>query len=80
VQVTGGDPLGDGLGELRGELVHVGELVGHGHRDLLAGGRLGHAGANLLGERELTAQVVCAFGADPEVGAGGGDPVGLAQA
>jgi hypothetical protein len=34
VQVARGDPLGDRLGELRGDLVHVGELVGHRHRDV----------------------------------------------
>ena len=47
VQVAGGDPLGDRLGELRGDLVHVGELVGHRDRDLLAGGSFGDAGADL---------------------------------
>jgi hypothetical protein len=30
VQVVGRYPLGDGLGELRDDLVHVGEAVGHG--------------------------------------------------
>ena len=77
VQVGAGDPLRDGLGELRGDLVHVGEPVGHRHRDLLAGRALGDAGADRIGERELAAQVVGALGRDPEVGADGGDPVGL---
>ena len=47
VQVAAGDPLRDGLGELRGDLVHVGEAVGHRDRDLLAGRALGDAGADL---------------------------------
>jgi hypothetical protein len=55
VQVAGGDPRRDRLGELGGELVHVGEPVGHRHRDLLARGALSDAGADLLGERELAA-------------------------
>ena len=80
VQVGAGDPLRDGLGELRGDLVHVGEPVGHRHRDLLAGRALGDAGADLLGERELAAEVVRALGRDAEVGADGGDPVGLRAA
>ena len=79
VQVGAGDPLGDRLGELRGELVHVGEPVGHRHRDLLAGRAFGDAGADRLGERELAAEVVRALGRDAEVGADGGDPVGLRQ-
>ena len=79
VQVGAGDPLRDRLGELRGDLVHVGEAVGHRHRDLLAGRALGDAGADRIGERELAAQVVGALGRDPEVGADGGDPVGLRQ-
>ena len=77
VQVGAGDPLRDRLGELRGDLVHVGEPVGHRHRDLLAGRALGDAGADLVRERELAAQVVGALGRDAEVGADGGDPVGL---
>ena len=80
VQVGAGDPLRDGLGELRGDLVHVGEAVGHRHRDLLAGRALGDAGADRVGERELAAEVVRALGRDAEVGADGGDPVGLAAA
>ena len=60
--------------------VHVGEAVGHRDRQLLAGGPLGDAGADLVGERQLAAEVVRALGADPEVGADGGDPVVLAQA
>ena len=77
VQVGAGDPLRDGLGELRGDLVHVGEPVGHRHRDLLAGRALGDAGADRIRERELAAQVVGALGRDAEVGADRGDPVGL---
>ena len=77
VQVGAGDPLRDGLGELRGDLVHVGEAVGHRDRDLLAGRALGDAGADRVGERELAAEVVRALGRDAEVGADGGDPVGL---
>jgi hypothetical protein len=77
VQVGGGDPLRDGLGELRCDLVHVGEAVGHRHGDLLAGRALGDAGADRIGERELAAQVVRALGRDPEVGAHRGDSVGL---
>ena len=61
VQVAGGDPLRDRLGELRCDLVHVGEPVGHRHRDLLAGRPLGDAGADLLGEGELAAKVVRAL-------------------
>ena len=63
VQVAGGDPLRDRLGELRGDLVHVGELVGHRHRDLLAGRPFGDAGADRLGQRQLAAEVVRALGA-----------------
>ena len=80
VQVAGGDPLGDRLGELRGGLVHVGELVRHRHRDLLAARSFGDAGADLLREGELTAEVVRPLWGDAEVGADGGDPVLLAQA
>ena len=80
VQVAGGDPLGDRLGELRGELVHVGELVGHRHRDLLAGRALGDTGADLLWQGELAAKVVRPLRGDAEVGADGGDPVCFAQA
>ena len=79
VQVGAGDPLRDRLGELRGDLVHVGEPVGHRHRDLLAGRALGDAGADRVGERELAAEVVGALGRDAEVGADRGDPVGLGQ-
>ena len=77
VQVGAGDPLCDRLGELRCDLVHVGEPVGHRHRDLLAGRALGDTGADRIGERELAAQVVGALGRDAEVGADRGDPVGL---
>ena len=59
------------------DLVHVGEAVGHRDRDLLAGRALGDAGADRVGERELAAEVVRALGRDPEVGADGGDSVGL---
>ena len=79
VQIVGRDPLRDGLGELGCDLVHVGEAVGHRHRQLLTGWALGDACADLVGERELPAEVVRALGADPEVGADGGDPVVLAQ-
>ena len=79
VQVAGGDPLGDRLGELRGGLVHVGKLVGHRDRDLLARGSFGDTGADLLWQGELAAQVVRPLGGDAEVGADGDDPVGLAQ-
>ena len=64
VQVVGGDPLRDGLGELGGDLVHVGEAVGHRDRQLLAGRALGDAGADRVGERELAAEVVRALGAE----------------
>jgi hypothetical protein len=80
VQVAGADPLGHCLGELRGELVHVGGLVGHRHRDLLAGRPLGDTSADLLWQGELAAKVVRPLRRDAEVGAHGGDPVGLAQA
>ena len=62
------------------DLVHVGEAVGHRDRQLLAGGPLGDAFADLLGEGELAAEVVRALGGDPEVGADGEDPLVLAQA
>ena len=77
VEVGAGDPLRDGLGELRGDLVHVGEPVGHRHRDLLAGRALGDASADRVGEGELAAEVVRPPGRDSEVGAHGGDSVGL---
>ena len=80
VQVAGGDPLGDRLGQLRGDLVHVGELVRHRHGDLLAGGPFRDAGANLLGQRELPAEVVRPLRGDAEVGADSGDPVAVAEA
>ena len=73
VQVGGGDPLCDGLGELRGDLVHVGEPVGHRDRDLLAGRDARRHGCGSVGERELAAEVVGALGRDAEVGADGGD-------
>ena len=80
VQVAGGDPLRDRLGELRCDLVHVGELVGHRHRDLVAGRPLGDTSADLLWQGELAAKVVRPLRGDAKVGADGGDPVGLAQA
>ena len=61
-------------------LVHLGEPVGHRDGQLLASGALGDAGADLVGERELAAEVVCALGADPEVGEDSGDPVLVAHA
>jgi len=71
-QATDGvPPLGDRLGEPRGDL----EPVGNRHRDLLAGGPLGDADADLLGEGELAAEVVRPLGRDAEIGADGGDPV-----
>jgi hypothetical protein len=60
-----------------GDRVHVGEAVGHRDRQLLAGWALGDAGSDLVGERELAAEVVRAFGVDPEVGADGGDSIVL---
>ena len=78
VQVAGGDPLRDRVGQLRCDLVHVGEAVGHRDGDLLAGRALGDAGPDLRGESELAAKVVRPLGGDAEVGADGGDPVGLA--
>ena len=60
--------------------MHVGEAVGHRHRDLLAGRALSDTGADRIGERELAAEVVRALGRDAEVGTDGGDPVGLRQA
>ena len=80
VQIARGDPFGDGRGELGGDGVHVGELVGHRDRELPGGGPLGDAFADLVGERELAAQVVRLARGDAEVGADGGDPVVLAQA
>jgi hypothetical protein len=58
--------------------VHVGEAVGHRDRQLGAGGALGDPLADLLGEGELAEQVVRLAGADPDVGADGGDPVVVA--
>ena len=80
VQVGGGDALGDRRGELRRDVVHVGQAVGHGHRQLAAGGAFGDAGADRLGERELAAQVVRLLCADAEVGAHGGDAVVIDKA
>ena len=79
VQVGAGDPLCDRVGELRRDLVHVGEAVGHRDRDLLAGRALGDTRADRFRERELAAEVVGALGRDSEVGADRDDPVGLGQ-
>ena len=79
VQDSTRDPLRDRVGELRRDLVHVGEAVGHRHRDLLASRALGDTGANRIGERELAAEVVRALGRDPEVGAHRDDPIRLPQ-
>ena len=79
VELAGGDPSRDRLGQLGGDLVHGGELVGHRDRQLVAGGALGDAGSDLLGQRELPLQVVRLAGADPEVGAHGGDALLLAE-
>ena len=75
VQVGGGDASGDRLGEAGGDVVHVGQAVGHGHRQLACGGAFGDPCADRLGEGELAAQVVRLLGADAEVGAHGGDAV-----
>ena len=80
VQVGAGDALGDRLGEVRGDLVHVGEAVCHRDRELVAGRALGDAFADRLGEGELAAQVVRALGGDAEVGAHREDAVAFAQA
>ena len=80
VQVGGGDALGDGERELGRDLVHVGELVGHGDRQLVAAGAFGHAAADRVGQSELAEQVVRSSGADAEVGADGGDAVFVGQA
>ena len=80
VQVGAGDALGDRLGEVGCELVHVGEAVCHRDRELLAGGAFGDALADRLGEGELAAQVVRALGGDAEVGAHREDAVVVWQA
>jgi hypothetical protein len=49
VQVGAGDPFRDGLSELRRDLVHVGETVGHRHRQLLVVRALGDAGGTVSG-------------------------------
>ena len=64
VQVAAADPLGDRLGEVGCDLVHVGETVCHRDRQLLADRSLGDALADRLGEGQLTAQVVRPFGRD----------------
>ena len=55
VQVGAGDSLGDGLGQLGRDVVHVGEAVGHRDRQLRSGGALGDAFADRFGEGELAA-------------------------
>ena len=60
--------------------MHVGEAVCHRHRQLLAARALGDAGADRVRQGELAAQVVGLAGRDAEVGAHGGDPVGLREA
>ena len=80
VQVSGRDALGDGERELGRDLVHVGELVGHGDRQLVAARAFGHAAADPLGQSELAEQVVHSSGADAQVGADGGDAVFVGQA
>jgi hypothetical protein len=59
--------------------VHVGESVRHPHRELVAGGTLGDPLADRVGQRELAAQAVALAGADAEVGADDGHPVGVGQ-
>jgi len=80
VQVGGGDAPGDRVGELGRDLVHVGEPVGHRDRQLRTGGAFGDAVADRVGEGELAAEVVRAFGGDAQIGADGGDPVVFVQA
>ena len=79
VQLAGGHARGDGLGELGGDVVHVGQAVRHAHRQLVAGGPLGDPLADRVGEGELAAQAVALAGADAEVGADDGHPVGVGQ-
>jgi hypothetical protein len=55
VQVAGRDPLGDGIGERGGDVVHVGQAVGERDRELAFAGALRHARADRLGKRELAA-------------------------
>jgi hypothetical protein len=80
MQLAGRDPLGDGLGQVRCDRMHVGEAVGQRDRQLLTGWPLGDACADLVGERQLAAEIVRAFGADSEVSADGGDPALPTQA
>jgi len=80
VQVAAGDPLCDRLGERGCDLVHVGQTVGQRDRELAFAGPFGDARADRFGQGELAAQVVGLDRADAEVGADGGDPVGVAQA
>ena len=75
VQVGGGDALGDSLGEVGCDVVHVGEAVCDRDRELLAGGAFGDAFADRLGEGELAAEVVGALRGDAEVGADREDAV-----
>jgi len=55
--------------------VHVDEAACHRDRELLAGGALGDAPADVLGDGELAAPVVRAFGGVAEVGADREDAV-----
>ena len=80
MQLGRADPLRDRFGERGGDVVHVGEPVGERGRQLAAGRALGDARPDRLGQRELAAQVMRLARADAEVGADGGDPLGLGQA
>ena len=79
VQLARADAGGDGLGELGRDVVHVGQAMRHPHRELVAGGPLGDPLADRVGEGELAAQAVALAGADAEVGADDGHPVGVGQ-
>ena len=73
VELGAGDPLRDRLGELRRDLVHVGELVGHCRRQLVGDWPLGHALADPVGQGELAAEVVGFFGDSSSFGGDFGD-------
>jgi hypothetical protein len=55
VQLAGRDPARHCLGQLRGDVVHVGETVGERGGDLALGRALGDARPDRLRERELAA-------------------------
>jgi hypothetical protein len=55
VEIRGGDALRDGLGELGGNVVHVGQAVGECDRELAFARALGDARADRLREGELAA-------------------------